>query len=58
MKYLIFFGIAVSAFASPDAKYLLQRPAMNSSQPHKPPYPDYNREVSAANQTITGDGHQ
>ncbi len=26
-------------------------------QPHKPPYPDYNREVSAANQTTTGDGH-
>lgn len=30
-------------------------------QPHKPPYPDYNREVSAANQTANqtsgGDGH-
>ncbi len=26
-------------------------------QPHKPPYPNYNREVSAANQTTSGDGH-
>jgi tricorn protease len=27
------------------------------AQPHKPPYPNYNREVSAGNRVETGDGH-